>query len=91
MIAFYSEKSKYIRKKGKVAEGLNEQSNGFYSGKILFDDGTDAYFYKVKVTCVGLIIQFFYNQLQKLLNGQVVLLVRFIYIRSCKRVKSILE
>jgi hypothetical protein len=47
--SFYSDKSKYIRKKGKVAEGLNEQSNGFYSGKILFDDGTDAYFYKVKV------------------------------------------
>jgi hypothetical protein len=48
--SFYSEKSKYIRKKGKVAEGLNEQSKGYYSGKILFDDGTDAYFYKVKVT-----------------------------------------
>ena len=48
--SFYSEKSKYIRKKGTVAQGLNEQSNGFYSGKILFDDGTDAYFYKVKVT-----------------------------------------
>ncbi len=47
--SFYSSKDKYVRKKGKVADGLNQQGDGFYSGKILFDDGTDAYFFKVKV------------------------------------------
>ena len=50
---FYSDKGKYIRKKGKVAEGLNKQEGDYYSGKILFDDGTDAYFFKVKVTILN--------------------------------------
>jgi hypothetical protein len=48
--SFYSDKNKYIGKTGKVAEGLSTQGNGLYSGKIYFDDNTDAYFYKVKVT-----------------------------------------
>jgi hypothetical protein len=48
--SYYSSKSTYIGKMGKVAEGLNLQGSDTYSGKILFDDGTDAYFYKVKVT-----------------------------------------
>lgn len=51
--SFYSDKGKYIRKKGKVAEGLNQQDGDFYSGKIIFEDGTDAYFYKVKVTILN--------------------------------------
>jgi hypothetical protein len=48
--SYYSTKSSYIGKLGKVAEGLNLQGTDTYSGKVLFDDGTDAYFYKVKVT-----------------------------------------
>lgn len=51
--SYYSNKGKYIRKKGKVADGLNNQGGDFYSGKIIFDDGTDAYFYKVKVTILN--------------------------------------
>lgn len=47
--SYYSSKNKYVRKVGKVADGLSSQGNGCYSGKIVFDDGTDAYFYKVKV------------------------------------------
>lgn len=48
--SYYSSKSTYIGKIGKVAEGLNLQGSDTYSGKILFDDGSSAYFYKVKVT-----------------------------------------
>ena len=48
--SFFSSKSTYVGKIGKVAEGLNLQGDNAYSGKILFDDGTDAYFYKVRVT-----------------------------------------
>lgn len=48
--SFYSDKGKYLRKKGKVASELNNQGDGYYSGRIIFDDGTDAYFYMVKVT-----------------------------------------
>lgn len=48
--SFYTSKDKYVGKTGKVAEGLNSQGNGCYSGKIVFDDQSDAYFYKVKVT-----------------------------------------
>lgn len=47
--SFYSNKSDYLRKKGKVAEGLTTQGRDFCSGKIIFEDGTDAYFYKVRV------------------------------------------
>lgn len=47
--SFYSSKSTYIGKSGKVAEGLNRQGDGLYSGKILFNDGTDAYFFKAKI------------------------------------------
>ncbi len=48
--SFYTSKDKYVGKTGRVAEGLNSQGNGCYSGKIVFDDKSDAYFYKVKVT-----------------------------------------
>jgi hypothetical protein len=48
--SFYSNRSTYIGKSGKVAESLTHQGDGFYSGKILFNDGTDAYFYKAKIT-----------------------------------------
>ncbi|MBK9329336.1 MAG: hypothetical protein IPM95_08495 [Sphingobacteriales bacterium] len=48
--SFYTSKEKYVGKTGRVAEGLNSQGNGCYSGKIVFDDQSDAYFYKVKVT-----------------------------------------
>ncbi|MFN8283619.1 MAG: hypothetical protein U0U67_10420 [Chitinophagales bacterium] len=47
--SFYDNKDTYIGKSGKVAEGLTHQGNGLYSGKIIFTDGTDAYFYKVSV------------------------------------------
>ena len=47
--SFYSNKSTYIGKSGKVAEGLTHQGNGLYSGKIIFTDGTDAYFFKVSL------------------------------------------
>lgn len=47
--SYYSNKSNYLRKKGTVAEGLTTQGSDFYSGKINFDDGTYAYFYKVRV------------------------------------------
>ena len=50
--SYYSSKEKYLRKSGKVAEGLNQQKEDYYSGKILFDDGTDAYFYMVKVKII---------------------------------------
>lgn len=46
----YNNRSKYVGKSGKVAEILTHQGNGLYSGKILFNDGTDAYFYKAKIT-----------------------------------------
>lgn len=48
--SFYTSKDKYVGKTGRVAEGLNAQGNGCYSGKINFDDKSDAYFFKVKVT-----------------------------------------
>ncbi|MDB5225962.1 MAG: hypothetical protein JWN78_155 [Bacteroidota bacterium] len=48
--SYSSGKSTYVGKIGKVADGLNLQGTDTYSGKILFDDGTDAYFYKVRVT-----------------------------------------
>lgn len=48
--SFYSNKSNYIGKTGKVAEGLTLQNDDLYSGKIIFNDGTDAYFFNVKVT-----------------------------------------
>ncbi|MBP6660213.1 MAG: hypothetical protein KA174_05995, partial [Chitinophagales bacterium] len=47
--SFYSNKSNYIGKSGKVAEGLTHQGNGLYSGKIIFTDKTDAYFFKVSL------------------------------------------
>lgn len=47
--SFYSSKDKYVGKSGKVADSLTHQGNGFYSGKIIFDDGTDAYFFKAKL------------------------------------------
>lgn len=47
--SFYSSKEKYERKTGKVADGLTPQNGGYYSGKIVFDDGTDAYFFNIKV------------------------------------------
>lgn len=47
--SFYANKSTYIGKSGKVAEGMTHQGNGLYSGKILFTDGTDAYFFKVSL------------------------------------------
>lgn len=50
--SYYSSKNKYVRKVGKVADGLSSQGNGCYSGKIVFDDGTDAYFFKVKVKVI---------------------------------------
>ena len=48
--SFYESRSKYTGKTGKVAEGLTLQNGGYYSGKILFDDKTDAYFFNVKIT-----------------------------------------
>ena len=51
--SYYSNKGTYIRKKGKVVDGLNQQTGDYYSGKIVFDDGTDAYFFKVKVTVLN--------------------------------------
>ena len=50
--SYYSSKNKYVRKVGKVADGLSSQGNGCYSGKIVFDDGTDAYFFKVKIKVI---------------------------------------
>ncbi len=50
--SFVSNKDKYIRKKGKAVDGLTSQSGGYYSGKVIFDDGTDAYFFNVKVTII---------------------------------------
>ena len=48
--SFYSSKDKYTGKTGKVADGLTLQSGGYYSGKIIFDDGSDAYFFNAKIT-----------------------------------------
>ncbi len=47
--SYYSSKSNYLRKKGTVVDGLTNQGDGYYSGKILFDDGTDAYFFNVRL------------------------------------------
>lgn len=50
--SFYNNKNTYIGKTGKVADGLNLQDGVYYSGKILFDDGTDAYFFNAKIAIV---------------------------------------
>lgn len=50
--SYYKDKSKYVRKKGKVADSMTDQGDDYYSGKIIFDDGTNAYFYKVKLSIV---------------------------------------
>lgn len=48
--SYYTSKEKYIGKKGKVADGLNLQTGGYYSGSVLFDDGTDGYFFNAKIS-----------------------------------------
>lgn len=50
--SFYAQRSEYIGKTGKVAESLNLQSDGYYSGEIYFDYGKEVYFFNIKVSII---------------------------------------